>query len=347
MRQPRTRRFGRGRSIRCGGVPHAHRAVAWTRPRRRGDRRARFHATRCAARRAPTTASRRRVARSTRPRSDGSQSRRKPRSSTRRSPSSSSKVTDAEARTPTRPRSSREPRALEIYKGSGTDLGPVLDERRALDSVRRAELLDRPTPRASRRSTSSNRRPIDLAQKRQELETAPHRRRPRSSSSSGAEQAALEQQLAALQGPGRPRSRRRGPAPQQAAASRAEGERQRAQGRGAESGARKTGRPATPHRRSPSRRRRLRRRAPHHDDPFLACTRARESHGNYGVVSGSGLYYGAYQFSPTTWNIDREPRGPRRSHRRACRSRASAYDQDDMAWTLYQWQGKGPWGGRC
>jgi len=26
---------------------------------------------------------------------------------------------------------------------------------------------------------------------------------------------------------------------------------------------------------------------------------------------------------------------------------SSVYDQDDMAWNLYQWQGTGPWGGRC
>ena len=26
---------------------------------------------------------------------------------------------------------------------------------------------------------------------------------------------------------------------------------------------------------------------------------------------------------------------------------ASPYDQDEMAWTLYQWQGTGPWGGGC
>ncbi|GIU85767.1 MAG: hypothetical protein KatS3mg009_0282 [Acidimicrobiia bacterium] len=26
---------------------------------------------------------------------------------------------------------------------------------------------------------------------------------------------------------------------------------------------------------------------------------------------------------------------------------ASPYDQDELAWTLYQWQGNRPWGGRC
>src|SRR5256885_7481681 len=42
--------------------------------------------------------------------------------------------------------------------------------------------------------------------------------------------------------------------------------------------------------------------SPHHNDPFLVCTRARESGGNYGVVSSGGTYYGAYQFLPSTWN---------------------------------------------
>ena len=39
-----------------------------------------------------------------------------------------------------------------------------------------------------------------------------------------------------------------------------------------------------------------------HNEPFLVCTRARESNGNYSVVSSNGLYHGAYQFLPTTWN---------------------------------------------
>jgi hypothetical protein len=28
-------------------------------------------------------------------------------------------------------------------------------------------------------------------------------------------------------------------------------------------------------------------------------------------------------------------------------STASQYDQDEMAWSLYLWQGTTPWGGRC
>jgi len=85
--------------------------------------------------------------------------------------------------------------------------------------------------------------------------------------------------------------------------------------------------------------------SPHHNDPFLVCTRARESSGNYSVVSSSG-YYGAYQFSPTTWNVTASHAG-RLDLVGVLPSQASAYDQDEMAWTLYQWQGTGPWGGRC
>jgi len=85
---------------------------------------------------------------------------------------------------------------------------------------------------------------------------------------------------------------------------------------------------------------------PHHNDPFLVCTRGIESGGNYQAYNGSGPYYGAYQFTQSTWNSSANHAGrgeligvdPRN---------ASEYDQDDMAWTLYQWQGKGPWGGRC
>jgi peptidoglycan hydrolase CwlO-like protein len=85
---------------------------------------------------------------------------------------------------------------------------------------------------------------------------------------------------------------------------------------------------------------------PHHNDPFLVCTRARESGGNYAVVSADGLYYGAYQFLRSTWDIIASHAG-RSDLVGVPPNRASAYDQDAMAWTLYQWEGKGPWGGRC
>ena len=85
--------------------------------------------------------------------------------------------------------------------------------------------------------------------------------------------------------------------------------------------------------------------SPHHDDPFLTCTRARESAGRYGVVSPSG-YYGAYQFLPSTWDATAVHAG-RRDLVGVLPSLASPFDQDETAWALYQWQGPGPWGGRC
>jgi hypothetical protein len=85
---------------------------------------------------------------------------------------------------------------------------------------------------------------------------------------------------------------------------------------------------------------------PHHDDPFLVCTRQRESGGNYQAYNPAGPYLGAYQFLQATWNgaANHAGRGdlvgvdPRN---------ASQYDQDDMAWSLYQWRGKGPWNENC
>jgi uncharacterized protein YlxW (UPF0749 family) len=85
--------------------------------------------------------------------------------------------------------------------------------------------------------------------------------------------------------------------------------------------------------------------SPHHDDPFLVCTRARESGGEYNIDTGNG-YYGAYQFLPSTWDTTVVHEG-RSDLVGVLPSRASEFDQDDTAWTLYQWQGKGPWGGRC
>ncbi|MGZ8752252.1 MAG: transglycosylase family protein, partial [Acidimicrobiia bacterium] len=82
------------------------------------------------------------------------------------------------------------------------------------------------------------------------------------------------------------------------------------------------------------------------DDPFLSCTRARESRSNYSVVNPSGPYLGAYQFLQSTWNITTQHAG-RAELVGVPPNVASVYDQDDMAWTLYQWQGTGPWGGAC
>lgn len=81
---------------------------------------------------------------------------------------------------------------------------------------------------------------------------------------------------------------------------------------------------------------------PHHNDPYLTCVRRHESSDNYQAYNPGGPAYGAYQFLQSTWNLAANHAGrgdlvgldPRR---------ASQYDQDEMAWTTYQWQGKRPW----
>jgi hypothetical protein len=85
---------------------------------------------------------------------------------------------------------------------------------------------------------------------------------------------------------------------------------------------------------------------PHHDDPFLTCTRARESSGNYAAYNPAGPYLGAYQFLQATWNSAANHAG-RLELVGVPPSTASPFDQDDMAWALYQWQGSRPWGGLC
>jgi Transglycosylase-like domain len=85
---------------------------------------------------------------------------------------------------------------------------------------------------------------------------------------------------------------------------------------------------------------------PQHNSHFLVCTRGIESGGNYRAYNGSGPYLGAYQFLQSTWNSTANHAG--RGELVGVDPRdASEYDQDDMAWTLYEWKGKAPWNGRC
>jgi hypothetical protein len=86
--------------------------------------------------------------------------------------------------------------------------------------------------------------------------------------------------------------------------------------------------------------------SPHHQDPFLTCVRMRESGGNYSAVNPAGPYLGAYQFLQSTWNVTAAHAG-RGDLVGVPANLASPYDQDEMAWALYQWQGKAPWGGSC
>jgi hypothetical protein len=83
--------------------------------------------------------------------------------------------------------------------------------------------------------------------------------------------------------------------------------------------------------------------SPHHDDPFLTCVRQRESGNRYTVDSPDGQYHGAYQFFQGTWDGTAKHIG-RSDLVGVDAHTTNAFTQDEMAWALYQWQGKSPWG---
>jgi hypothetical protein len=68
-------------------------------------------------------------------------------------------------------------------------------------------------------------------------------------------------------------------------------------------------------------------------DP-LACIRECESHSDYGSVSSSGTYRGAYQFSQTAWESVGGTGDP---------AAASPEEQDARASQLYSQSGSSPW----
>lgn len=74
----------------------------------------------------------------------------------------------------------------------------------------------------------------------------------------------------------------------------------------------------------------------------LARIRACESGGNYGAVSRSGTYRGAYQFSRATWDGN-AARAGRSDLVGVDPAAASPADQDAMAYELYVRSGPGQW----
>jgi hypothetical protein len=73
----------------------------------------------------------------------------------------------------------------------------------------------------------------------------------------------------------------------------------------------------------------------------LARLRACESGGNYGAVSRTGTYRGAYQFSRTTWNSVARSHYP---HLQGVDPAVAApHDQDRMARALWATAGRGQW----
>ena len=79
---------------------------------------------------------------------------------------------------------------------------------------------------------------------------------------------------------------------------------------------------------------------------FLACVRARESHGDYTAVSADGVYRGAYQFTQSSWDLAASHAG-RKDLVGVPPNEASPADQDAMALELYDMLGSAPWGGAC
>jgi septal ring factor EnvC (AmiA/AmiB activator) len=255
-------------------------------------------------------------------------------------------------------------RAVQLYMGAGIQLAPLLASDSALDAARHAELLDRANSQSERTIDD-----LEVVTERlsEQRETLAKRRAEQATLEDrlAGEQAELERQLGLLQAQAQREAelRMKAALEQAAAAARLEAQAQRAgpppapaATSASASAAAAAPKPPPPPKRAPAPPPRpvpipappppSNGMNPHHNDPFLVCTRGIESHGNYSVVSASGKYYGAYQFSPTTWDVTASHAG-RPELIGVLPSRASVYDQDDLAWTLYQWQGKAPWNGRC
>jgi septal ring factor EnvC (AmiA/AmiB activator) len=81
-------------------------------------------------------------------------------------------------------------------------------------------------------------------------------------------------------------------------------------------------------------------------NPFLQCVVQHESGGNYGAVSPSGTYMGAFQFSQPTWDEAAQAAG-RPDLVGVPPNLASKADQDTMAVTLYSLDGQQPWVDGC
>jgi hypothetical protein len=221
-----------------------------------------------------------------------------------------------------------EDRAVAAYKRSGAQLGLIIASGDALTAARRTRWLDRLNERDNNAFDELVRVTKELEAQRQQLHDA---------------RATQTQALAQLEAKGRDID-----AKLQAAEDRSR--ELAAQAAQAAQAAAATARPVVPkgvggaapvappdYQPTPG-------AHPHHDDPFLVCTRAHE--GSYTSYNPAGPYMGAYQFLQSTWNSAANHAG-RSDLVGVPPNTASPYDQDDVAWALYQWRGAGPWGGRC
>jgi hypothetical protein len=78
---------------------------------------------------------------------------------------------------------------------------------------------------------------------------------------------------------------------------------------------------------------------------FLLCVIQRESGGNYSINTGNG-YYGAFQFSQSTWNFAAQDAGLSYLVN-VLPSSATKAEQDTVAVALYALDGGRPWTGDC
>lgn len=226
-------------------------------------------------------------------------------------------------------------RALFAYKSSGSGLSAVITGDTTASAARRVQLIDRVNARDNSAFKSFRATARQLRAKQQSLRDA---------------RQAQEQSLADLKAQGAALDAKLAEAQQREQAAAAQAQAQQAQATAAAAATTTTAAPTTTttpraptpppnYSGTPG-------ASPHHDDPFLSCVRARESGGNYGVVNPDGPYLGAYQFLQATWNGAASHAG-RSDLVGVPANAASPYDQDEVAWALYQWQGPAPWGGHC
>jgi Transglycosylase-like domain len=231
-------------------------------------------------------------------------------------------------------RSNTRDRAIEAYKRSGTPVAAQFgDGVTAMDSARRTVILDLLNGRDDSVAAKLRSARDDLGVRQQELKAA-QREQADLVNRLKEEENRLNSELVAAQ-------EQRRQAAAQAAARQAAAAQAAAAPRPApppDRGSR-TPAPSAAYVANPG-------EHPQHNHPFLVCTRRIESTGNYRAYNASGPYLGAYQFLQSTWNSVANHAG--RGELVGVDPRdASEYDQDDMAWTLYEWKGKGPWNGRC
>jgi hypothetical protein len=224
--------------------------------------------------------------------------------------------------------------AVQIYQGSAQGFRGLFDVADAMESARRAELLGRAADRTQAFLDEYTNATDRLDRQRAQVAKA-RDRQARLAADLATQQAALERLLAQAQQTYRRQLAARADAAAQSAATKSTA----AAGSTTPVATPPAPVPVTPPA-AP-----VAGVNPHHDDPFLVCTRTRESSGDYGAVNLAG-YYGAYQFSQPTWDVTANHAGsPQLIGVRP--DQASAWDQDQLAWVLYQWQGNAPWLGLC